>query len=162
MFLGYLVVLLPYVMSHEMCNGVHDAKIPHPRDCTKYLICGQHASSIMQCPSGLHFDRRIGICNFVEFARCTAGKFAMDYIFVVHLSGCCEYQARNEELSFNWRPCYKAKCVDCVFIMSWITVNHIFTTASIRHCETLILPNMSPLESTRQVRIINLISEKTS
>lgn len=39
-------------------------------DCTKFCACSNGLGIIMNCPPGLHFDKKLEICNYPRSAKC--------------------------------------------------------------------------------------------
>lgn len=46
--------------------------LPHPSDCGLYYECDGDVPVLMSCPEPLHFDPVLSVCNWPEFAHCTA------------------------------------------------------------------------------------------
>ena len=44
--------------------------LPYPYDCGKYYHCVGEVPILRECPTGLHFDTSINVCNFPELAGC--------------------------------------------------------------------------------------------
>nr|XP_012227004.1 PREDICTED: peritrophin-1-like [Linepithema humile] len=44
--------------------------LPTNNDCTKYCACFNGSGIIMNCPTGLHFDKKLQICNYPRVAKC--------------------------------------------------------------------------------------------
>lgn len=47
-------------------DGTH----PHPSNCESYFICANGQPHEFTCSPGLHFNDRIGQCDFPEVANC--------------------------------------------------------------------------------------------
>ncbi|CAG0925245.1 unnamed protein product, partial [Notodromas monacha] len=45
-----------------------------PEDCGKYYICDWGQAISMPCPSGLHFNPTLQVCDWPANAGCTAGQ----------------------------------------------------------------------------------------
>ncbi|XP_022257598.1 uncharacterized protein LOC106473456 [Limulus polyphemus] len=43
---------------------------PHPHDCTKFIHCAHWQPHIKDCPSGLHFNKVLKVCDWPENACC--------------------------------------------------------------------------------------------
>lgn len=44
--------------------------LPTNNDCTKYCACSHGLGTIMNCPPGLHFDKKLQTCNYPRLAKC--------------------------------------------------------------------------------------------
>ncbi|MFR0679381.1 carbohydrate-binding module family 14 protein [Dysgonomonas mossii] len=45
--------------------------LPHPTDCSKYIMCVLGLPVEMKCPEGLHFNPELAYCDFPENTDCT-------------------------------------------------------------------------------------------
>lgn len=52
------------------CNNSVWALLPHPKDCSKFLMCVQGQLVEGQCPNGLYFDSVLQICNWPSEVDC--------------------------------------------------------------------------------------------
>ncbi|KAM7355868.1 uncharacterized protein ACRADG_001813 [Cochliomyia hominivorax] len=43
---------------------------PHPKSCSQYYLCYHGVATVMQCPSGLHFDASLQSCNTANNVNC--------------------------------------------------------------------------------------------
>ncbi|XP_076325216.1 uncharacterized protein LOC143233152 [Tachypleus tridentatus] len=43
---------------------------PHPNDCTRFIHCANWNPYLKNCPSGLHFNKMLKICDWPETACC--------------------------------------------------------------------------------------------
>lgn len=45
--------------------------LPYPYDCNLYYECDGPNAYLMSCPSHLHFDASLNVCNWPSQAQCT-------------------------------------------------------------------------------------------
>lgn len=50
----------------------HGVFLPHV-DCSKFYICTQQGAVEQSCPSGLHWNQNVDVCDWPQVAGCTAG-----------------------------------------------------------------------------------------
>ncbi|CAG0923693.1 unnamed protein product [Notodromas monacha] len=63
----------------DQCPSIHDPNslavhLADPEDCEKYYVCDWGQAISMPCPSGLHFNPTLHVCDWPENAGCTAGQ----------------------------------------------------------------------------------------
>lgn len=52
-------------------NGIEPAFIADSKDCSVFYMCDWGRPNKMRCPGGLHFNSRLGICDWPCNADCT-------------------------------------------------------------------------------------------
>ncbi|GFU02867.1 putative chitinase 10 [Nephila pilipes] len=55
------------------CQNVRTGKtvlVPHPNDCSKYLMCDSGSSYLQTCPAGLHFNTALQSCDYPSNVQC--------------------------------------------------------------------------------------------
>lgn len=40
--------------------------LPNPEDCSSCYVCNSGKAILMPCPSGLHFNAQLGVCDWPE------------------------------------------------------------------------------------------------
>ena len=61
------------VVCHESEDG-YAVFVSHTYDCSLFYECVDLTPVLMSCPAGLHFDSRINVCNWPEYADCGERK----------------------------------------------------------------------------------------
>ncbi|XP_017479770.1 PREDICTED: uncharacterized protein PB18E9.04c-like [Rhagoletis zephyria] len=92
-FFGILVWLL-YANCKAVkdpCEGLEDGtRLSHAIQCDRFVICkGQRMFSVGKCPRGLHFNRRLGVCDFKQRARCDVALVLPSLGIESRVSECC-------------------------------------------------------------------------
>ena len=53
----------PHAFHTKLCSKTQIDFVPHPSDCSKYLVCHGFKGFVIQCPEGQLFDKFEKICN---------------------------------------------------------------------------------------------------
>ncbi|XP_023158351.1 mucin-5AC [Ceratitis capitata] len=66
------VLRIDGTLQRDTCEGLEEGtRLPHSTQCDRFIICRtQRMYSVGRCPRGLHFNRRLGVCDFKLHARC--------------------------------------------------------------------------------------------
>ncbi|XP_058065607.1 probable chitinase 10 [Anopheles bellator] len=67
----------PEVPSN-VCRGITIGILPHPRDCTRYIICILRQPNVKRCPRNFIFIPRLLICGFGDPDTCQPSQIWMD------------------------------------------------------------------------------------
>ncbi len=63
----------------ERCPAVdpldHTVLLPNPADCSSYYSCSNGVPILMNCPDGLHFNAKLDVCDWPQYAGCEDGKY---------------------------------------------------------------------------------------
>ncbi len=54
--------------EEDPCKG--EKRVPYPGNCSKYLFCLWNRLQASDCPPGLHYNERIGNCDWPAAAKC--------------------------------------------------------------------------------------------
>ncbi|XP_022901765.2 chondroitin proteoglycan-2-like [Onthophagus taurus] len=54
-------------------NGEFPVYLPH-EDCTKFCVCDWGKAHILDCPSGLHFNPKLNVCDWPQNAGCSGSN----------------------------------------------------------------------------------------
>lgn len=73
-FLSFVVLIFTVSKCAGQFEGICDGTavveiIPHPENCTKYVICILQQPSVIDCPPNLVFNKMTG--------RCEPGKYVL-------------------------------------------------------------------------------------
>ncbi|CAG2214856.1 unnamed protein product [Mytilus edulis] len=90
---------------HYYCSTIINGYLPNPNDCSSFIQCGHGISYTMPCPTGLHWNRRINVCDWPSNAGCVIVSWPRGrYSLPKSKSGCpvgwaegCIYQD-NEDI----------------------------------------------------------------
>lgn len=56
-------LVIPNFDPNELCAGINLAFVPHPNDCTSFILCQNQVGEVRQCPSAIPiFDSSRLIC----------------------------------------------------------------------------------------------------
>ncbi|XP_075162738.1 uncharacterized protein LOC142235368 [Haematobia irritans] len=62
-------------VSHKNCNNVTKGKIiPHPTNCSQYIICNGLRSTLGECPNGLYYNAEMLSCDKWKATQCNGVK----------------------------------------------------------------------------------------
>lgn len=64
----------PGIPNDPDCMETNKEFLPHPKDCTKFYECLGGTKFEKTCPSGLHFNPSLEVCDWPKAAKCTLGK----------------------------------------------------------------------------------------
>jgi len=53
----------------------HGTLYPHPDSCQKFVQCDYGVGAVKYCPSNLHFNPKLLVCDWPEVAGCLVGKY---------------------------------------------------------------------------------------
>ena len=59
----------------------HVVFIPHRTDCTKFYMCSNGVPIQQFCPSGLHFNPNLFVCDWPQNANCVIGEYISEFQF---------------------------------------------------------------------------------
>ncbi|GBO29057.1 Peritrophin-1, partial [Araneus ventricosus] len=103
-----------------VCSSVSKGKtvmVPHPGDCSKFVVCDSGAAHQKSCPAGLHFSTALQACDYPSKVQCDKmgvlrsvgvpsafcpevnGKIA---IFYRHASNCSVYYLCSNGLAYEF------------------------------------------------------------
>jgi hypothetical protein len=59
--------------------------LPHPTDCSRFFKCSNGNPIQKHCPTGLHFNNLLNVCDWPQKANCVPGKLSrlcltMDFV----------------------------------------------------------------------------------
>ena len=60
----------PHAFHTKLCSKTQIDFVPHPNDCSKYLVCHGFKGFVIQCPEGQLFDKFEKICNPAAEVMC--------------------------------------------------------------------------------------------
>lgn len=60
----------PHAFHTKLCSKTQIDFVPHPKDCSKYLVCHGFKGFVIQCPEGQLFDKFEKICNPATNVMC--------------------------------------------------------------------------------------------
>lgn len=68
----FLIAFATFAQAQQMpiCDPDIIEWLPHPSDCTKYIICFHGNPHVMPCAPDLHFNRFTTQCMLPEDAQC--------------------------------------------------------------------------------------------
>lgn len=58
--------------SENCPKGKRNGLYPHPTNCSQFLSCSNGRGRWMSCQDGLHFNRRLKVCDYPEQAGCSS------------------------------------------------------------------------------------------
>lgn len=58
------------IPMNEECVGRADGNYIHPYECGLFLTCSNENTFVMKCPSGLHFNAKLNMCDYPEIVQC--------------------------------------------------------------------------------------------
>ncbi|XP_054724402.1 chondroitin proteoglycan 2-like isoform X1 [Uloborus diversus] len=60
----------------EICSSDTTGRpflLSHPTECEKFYVCDSGNAFLQNCPTGLHFNLKLGACDFPEIVQCDTG-----------------------------------------------------------------------------------------
>lgn len=66
----FVSVQIVYRVEGALPTTCSESWVPHPDDCTSYLVCLHGKPLAMPCPSGLHWNSNVKTCDWPHSANC--------------------------------------------------------------------------------------------
>lgn len=62
------------ILKCPRSNGMNNIFVPDNEECATYYMCNWGTPMQMKCPSGLHFNPTLNICDWPANAGCVVGS----------------------------------------------------------------------------------------
>ncbi|KAJ8925726.1 hypothetical protein NQ315_009574 [Exocentrus adspersus] len=69
----FFLVAISFVAAIPVCpprDGRSPTFFEHKRNCNLYYECSNGRPYLMHCPTGLHFNKRLNVCDYPYRAGC--------------------------------------------------------------------------------------------
>ncbi|KAH8261309.1 hypothetical protein KR044_006993, partial [Drosophila immigrans] len=108
-FVGLLCVLSAQAAdwSNICAFEIDGARLPLPMDCKRFVLCAdREIAQIRSCPRGLHFNPKLGECDFQWRADCSGlSLYANTEADEDCVCTCCEEECQASEIGDTTTPC---------------------------------------------------------